>query len=79
MSLTPGVRFEYIKTSSEGSYYTQNTNLAEMVIFEDTVPTEPPILIGIPPGGYGASARYGYKQWKSGKGFKPSISITPIL
>ena len=40
MSLTPGIRFEYIKTSSEGSYYTQNTNLAGTVIFEDTVYTD---------------------------------------
>ena len=40
MSLTPGVRFEYIKTSSEGYYYNQNTDLSGNVILEETIHTQ---------------------------------------
>ncbi|WP_225037274.1 TonB-dependent receptor domain-containing protein [Winogradskyella sp. SM1960] len=36
-SVTPGFRFEYIKTQSEGAYKRINTDAAGNVIFEDTV------------------------------------------
>ena len=37
MSLTPGFRFEYIKTSSEGYYRDINTDAAENVILNELV------------------------------------------
>ena len=38
LSLTPGVRFEYIKTSSDGSYREVVRDLAGNIIFEETIP-----------------------------------------
>lgn len=37
LSLTPGARFEYIRTASEGSYTERATDLAGNIIFEQTV------------------------------------------
>ena len=40
MSLTPGIRFEYIKTSSEGYYRDINTNAAGDVILNEVINTD---------------------------------------
>ncbi|HEX2899104.1 MAG TPA: TonB-dependent receptor, partial [Bacteroidia bacterium] len=37
-TLAPGIRYEYIRTESEGSYQLRNTDLAGNVIYEATVP-----------------------------------------
>ncbi len=37
-TLAPGIRYEFIRTASEGSYQVRNTDLAGNVIYEATVP-----------------------------------------
>jgi len=54
-SITPGIRFENIQTSSAGYYKIRNTDFAGNVIYEETVYTESKLSRNVPLAGIGLS------------------------
>jgi Fe(3+) dicitrate transport protein len=57
LSLTPGVRWEYIQTASDGEYRQRVTDLAGNVIFEQTFQDQQQLRRNIPLGGIGLGYR----------------------